>query len=168
MTLAGQVQFDTNAANSDVSATSLAWFRPAKTGAAYYPAGWPGGIGTYLTGAHFVTPTGSSILPGLAAASGPGNAKLEFSDGLLPATITKHLNISTANAVTKIPTTDASYTLTITGTTGALGGSFTHPGHATLKPAIKGIVLQKGANSGGYGFFLSPSTGESGGITLSA
>lgn len=173
MTLGGMIQFDTTLPDSDVIGGGLQWFRPAKAGVSYYPAGWPGGISTDLIGCKYALPVGSSVLPGLGAADPVnGNATLSISEGQLAAGISKNLNISTTNTVTKIPTTDTSYTMTLTTSTGIglVGGSFTHSGSATVKPAIKGIILQKGASRGGYGFFLSPvpvgSSGESGSIQL--
>ncbi|MDZ4289699.1 MAG: hypothetical protein U0984_17165 [Prosthecobacter sp.] len=174
MTLGGMVQFDTTPADSDVAAVDLQWFRPARAGAPSYPSGWPAGISTYLTGAKFATLASSSELPGLDTPNPAGNAVLEFQGGLLTSTITKYLNISSTNIVTKIPTTDTSYTLSLSATTGAFSGTFTPnwASPALVKPTFKGILIQKGDNQGGYGFFLSNSTGgtgaESGNVTLSA
>jgi hypothetical protein len=173
MTLGGMLQFDTTLPDSDVTGGGLQWFRPAKAGVSYYPAGWPTGIFTDVIGCKYALPVGSSVLPGLGAADPVnGNATLSISEGQLAAGISKNLNISTTNTVTKIPTTDTSYTMTLTTSTGIglVGGSFTHSGSATVKPAIKGIILQKGTSRGGYGFFLSPvpvgSSGQSGSILL--
>ena len=50
--------------------------------------------------------------------------------------------------------------------TGEFSGSFTH-NKQTDKPTYKGLLLQKGANARGYGWFLSaPMNGESGGVSL--
>lgn len=173
MTLGGMLQFDTSLPDSDVTGAGLQWFRPAKAGQSYYPLGWAAGVSLDVIGCKYAAIVGSSVLPGLGAADPVnGNATLLISEGQLAASISKNLNISTTNVVTKIPATDASYTLTLTTSTvvGLVGGSFTHSGSATVKPVIKGIILQKGASRGGYGFFLSPipsgSSGESGGILL--
>jgi photosystem II stability/assembly factor-like uncharacterized protein len=177
MSFGGQVQFDTTMADSDLAASDLQWFRPAKAGMSYYPAGWPAGILSDIVGCKFVKPVGSAVLPGLGAVnSATGNATLELSDGLLTSMISKNVNISTTNVITKAPTTDASYTPTLTFTTGVplLGGSFTHTGSSTIKPLIKGIIMTKGASAGGYGFFLSPvpagspTPGQGGGVSLTA
>jgi len=177
MSFGGQVQFDTAQANSDLAATNLRWFRPAKAGMSYYPAGWPGGILSDIVGCKFIKPVGSAVLPGLGAVNpATGNATLEMSDGLLASMISKNVNISTTNVITKAPTTDTSYAPTLTFTTGVplLGGTFTHSGSSTIKPLIRGIILTKGASAGGYGFFLSPvpagspTPGQSGGISLFA
>jgi hypothetical protein len=74
--------------------------------------------------------------------------------------------------VTKIPSTDASYTLAINRATGLMNGTFTHTNGT--KPSFQGIIFQKAGSphSGGHGFFLTPIpavkdyTGESGGVTL--
>lgn len=173
MTLGGMLQFDTSLPDSDVTGSGLQWFRPAKAGQSYYPSGWPAGVSLDVIGCKYTAPAGSSVLPGLGAADPVnGNATLLISEGQLASSISKNLNISTTNVVTKIPAADASYTLTLTTSTGLglLGGSFTHSGSTTVKPAIKGVILQKGASRGGYGFFLSPvplgSSGESGGVLL--
>jgi hypothetical protein len=168
----GTIQFDTDQADSDVTGANLIWFRPAKASGTSYREGWPQGIAIAMTGAKFSVPVGTSVLPGLGATNTDGNTVLEFRDGLLSEAITKNLNISTGNAITKVPVTDNSYALSITATRGLLGGSFLHNGHATLRPVIHGIILQKGANAGGYGFFLSPAPAgttdaESGLLTLS-
>ena len=63
--------------------------------------------------------------------------------------------------------------LSLTQSSGAVSGSFTPDwaNAAPSKPAFKGILLQKGANKGGFGYFLSNVVGdtnpESGGVTLS-
>jgi hypothetical protein len=173
-TLGGLVQFDTTQPDTDASATTITWFRTARAGSTYYPNGWPSGIATALIGAKYNAPSGAAALPNLAPTDLSGNALLQISDGLLASSFTRFLNISTSNTVAKIPATDTTYTLTITPTTGILGGNFLHTGSATIRPVLRGMILQKGANAGGYGFFLSPvatgstTPGESGGFTLSA
>jgi hypothetical protein len=172
-TLGGLVQFDTTQPDTDASATTITWFRTARAGSTYYPNGWPSGIATALIGAKYNAPSGAAALPNLAPTDLSGNALLQISDGLLASSFTRFLNISTSNTVAKIPATDTTYTLTITPTTGILGGNFLHTGSATIRPVLRGMILQKGANAGGYGFFLSPvatgstTPGESGGFTLS-
>jgi hypothetical protein len=75
--------------------------------------------------------------------------------------------------VAKIPTTDKTFTLTATASTGAFSGTILPnwtPTAAAL-PTFKGIILQKGANRAGFGFFLSnipnDTDPESGGVSLS-
>ena len=73
-----------------------------------------------------------------------GNGKLESADGKLPTPVIKTNFDITGNTVAKIPIAD---------------------------PTFRGIILQKGANRGGFGFFLSNIPAdldpESGGVTLS-
>ena len=166
----GMVQFDTGATDSDLTATGLQWFRPA-TASLYYKAGWTGSILVDLIGAKFAAPVaGSAELPGLPAVDVTnGNATLTLSHGKLVSDITKNVNISTLSKVTPAPLGDTSYAVTLTTTSGAIAGSFTSGDH---KPTIKGITLQKGANRGGYGFFLTTvpvypgNPGESGCFSL--
>ncbi|MDB6118840.1 MAG: hypothetical protein JWO08_2621, partial [Verrucomicrobiaceae bacterium] len=113
----------------------------------------------------------ASVVSGLPPVNGVlGNATLAFSDGKLTSTQTKSVNISAANAVTKVPVTNPSYVLTLAPTTGDISGTFTHTDGT--KPAYKGKIIQKGANGGAYGYFLTASpkvidgTGESGGVSL--
>jgi hypothetical protein len=109
----------------------------------------------------------------VALAVPPGSYfNLQFADGKLTAQITKtNFNIN-GSTVTKIPAADTSFTLTTTATFGAFTGTI-RPNWmptATALPAFKGIILQKGANQGGFGFFLSniPSDldPQSGGVSL--
>lgn len=172
VTIGGMVKFGTGLGRTDLSGVDLRWFRGPLDNAPYYPAGWLSGIQMDIMGARYVQLDGSE-LPGLGATSPSGNALLEISDGLLSSTISKSLNIGATNAVTKIPAADASYSLAITASNGSVSGTFTHPGHATIKPAIRAVIYQKGDRPGAYGFFLSPvptgstTPGESGGVTLS-
>ncbi|HYF36711.1 MAG TPA: choice-of-anchor D domain-containing protein [Prosthecobacter sp.] len=182
--LSGILTFDTTQPDSDVTAaTDLLWIRPAvseqpgTTGVnlatQLYTAGWPNGIRVGAIGAHYNSAITVQNSLGLSAVDATnGNAQLELADGKLSEPITKtKFNIS-GNTVAKIPATDASYTLTALAATGAFSGTFTPDWTASAKPAFKGILIQKGLNKGGYGYFLSNATGdlnpESGGVTLGA
>ena len=152
--LTGMVKFDTTQADSDVSGTNLVWLRPAGVSQHYYTAGWANGILFDLVGAKFTAPTGSAVIPGLKPVdSMSGNAILTFSHGKLSADVVKNVNISTLSKVTPVSAGDTSYSVTLAPSTGMITGTFTHSDGS--KPAFKGITLQKGANRGGYGFFLS-------------
>jgi hypothetical protein len=92
-----------------------------------------------------------------------GNAALWFSQGKLSADLSlTHFNIVAGTAagtskVTKVNPKDVSFSLVTTQSTGTFNGSFT-PDWAPvskLKPTFRGVLLQKGANQGGYGFFIS-------------
>lgn len=151
------------------------WVRPT-LGTQAYPRGWPDAITTPAFAArHTITP-GQSLLGGLAVASDSGNAALSFEKGLLTTGITRSLNITPADSVTKIPTTDRSFSLAINHTTGLFSGVFLHTDGT--RPAFQGIIVQTGIPGapapGGYGFFLSvPSkaksiTSQSGEVNLFA
>ena len=168
--------------DSDVTGTDLLWFRPTVTAITHpvanpatelYTAGWPLGIHSNAVGAlYFYVETVQTALQLPVATAATANAELSFTAGKLTAPVNvKTFNI-TKNTVTKIPATDASYTITLSYTTGLFSGAFT-PNWAspsTTKPAYKGVILQKGLNRGGFGFFISNAVGDlapqSGGVTL--
>jgi hypothetical protein len=170
--ISGQVALSIGAA-SDLSAMGLLWFRPFMD-VQHYPYGWPECIKVDFLGAKYAVPANASVLPGLPIADADGNAVLTFTDGLLADPVSKQMNLTTADVATKIPATDATYTLTINRTTGMMTGTFTHTDGT--KPSFQGIIYQKAGSphSGGHGFFLTPIpavkdyTGESGGVTLLA
>jgi hypothetical protein len=69
-----------------------------------------------------------------------------------------------------VPIADSTFTLIINRTTGAFSGVFDHTDDT--KPGYQGIIYQKGANPGGFGFFLTKQpvpidyTGQSGEVRL--
>ncbi len=151
--IAGSLKFDTAPADSDVADVSdLLWVRPALPRASYYPAGFAvhvDAVGTKYTGVPSVNFTqGDDVLP-----TG-GNAQLVFSDGALSSTVIDAVNVNkTTGKVTMIPTTTLDYKLSLTPGSGAFSGFFKHSDNS--KPAFKGVLLNKGANTGGFGYFLS-------------
>lgn len=179
----GVLSFNTAPADSDVSGTGLLWFRPAVTqlpgvtaaalATQLYSPGWPNGIRVNAIGALYNKTTTVQNTLGLGAPHATnGNGKLMFTDGKLTLPITKtEFNIS-GNVVTKIPAANSSFTLTLAAATGTFSGMFTPnwASPAMAKPAFKGILIQKGANKGGFGYFISNASGdlnpESGGVTL--
>lgn len=168
--VAALVTFDPAQAASDLTSTSVLWYRPYISGQ-YYPFGWLEGVTTQLVGAKYTVPAGASVIPGLPAVNPVlGNATLVFSDGKLATTQSKNVNISTANLVTKVPVTNPTYTLAIDTKKGDISGTFTHTNGS--KPAFVGKIIQKGTNGGAYGHFLTvkpkviDGSGESGGISL--
>ena len=166
--LAGNLTFKVQA-DSDLTGVDLLWIRPAKTRATHYPAGWPAGVKCDVTGASYAVPPAGSVFPGLAAVDRVnGNAKIEFSDGKLSALIAKNLNITTANVVTAAPATDRSVAVAINRPRGIMAGRFRHSDGTS--PVFRTVILQKGANRGAFGYFLSTvargtNTGESGGVS---
>jgi len=181
----GTLVFDTTPADSDVSGTDLLWIRPAVTqvlgtslsalATQIYTNGWPSGITVDAVGALYNKTANVQTALGLPAPnSTTGNAQLFFSEGKLTAPITRSRFNVIGNTVTKIPTTDTRYTLTLTPTAGTFNGTFipNWVSPAVTKPAFRGILIQKGANKAGFGFFISNAVGdtnpESGSVTLSA
>jgi len=179
----GTLKLDTVPADSDLTGTDLLWIRSTVTqqsgttaavlATQIYTAGWPNGILVDALGALYNRTLTVQTSLGLGALDAVnGNGKLQFADGKLTTGITKtNFNVN-GSTVTKIPASDTSFTLTVTQTTGAFSGTI-RPNWtptATALPAFKGIILQKGANQGGFGFFLSnipsDSDPESGGVSL--
>jgi len=161
--------------DSDVSGTDFDWFRPWINEAQYYPWGWDEGVKIDLIGAQYANTAGSTVLkkpggPSVPLSLTSPNASLTFSDGGLASSFSKNVTISTANVVSTGTPADKSFSLTLTAGTGKIAGSLTHT-DGTM-PKFQGILLQKGANAGGYGFFLTVApkvvdgTGLSGGISL--
>jgi hypothetical protein len=170
--LAARLVFDLGQSDSDIEAVDGLWIKPAMPASKMYPAGWPAGVRVDVTGASYVKPVASStvsVLKNLGAESASGNAALTFSDGALSGSLVKPVNISSANRVSILPAGNTAYTLTLVPTSGAFSGTFLHSRGA--KANFSGVILQKGANAGGYGFFLAPTTTtattiESGGLSL--
>ncbi len=146
-----------------------------------YTAVWPEGIHLDAVGALY----DKTVDVQTALDLGPlnpavGNGELLLSLGRLTSevsvtkfNITPSTTIGTSIA-TKIPVTNPAFTLVTTQGTGAFSGTFT-PNWSSpdrIKPAFKGILLQKGASKGGYGYFISNRMAdldpESGRVTLGA
>lgn len=161
---------DADASTEDVTGTDFLWFRPAIAKVQWYPAGWPAGITVDLFGARYLMPPATpvtSVFPGLLTPT--SNATLTF-DGGLTVTISNDITISTANTVANVPAAP-SPTMTIAKATGLISGTFTHSDGS--KPAYQGVILQKGSQVGGSGFFMSRATpvnglGESGVVEVLA
>ncbi|HYF36813.1 MAG TPA: sialidase family protein, partial [Prosthecobacter sp.] len=136
-----------------------------------YTAGWPEGIRVDALGALYDKSQSVQSTLGLEAANATdGNAQLHFSDGQLTKDIVKtNFNITGSTVATL---KDSSYTLAPVAASGTFSGTFT-PNWTNpdkVKPAFKGILIQKGASKGGYGFFISNAKSDldpqSGGVTL--
>jgi len=166
--LGGLVTLDDTQTNTDVAAADFFWFRPWQNNVQYYPWGWPEGLDVAMVGTKVAAAsTTVSVVPGLPNAV--PNATLTFTDGQLTSTLTKSVTITPTNAVTNYPITDKSFTLTVNKTTSTVSGTFQHTnGNSTT---FGGAILQKGTNSGAFGFFQTfftkiDGTGECGGVTL--
>lgn len=181
---AGELAFDTHQADSDVHGEDLVWIRPAVSELAgtttaarathLYTGGWPEGITVDAVGALYNAASTVQDTLGLDSASPSGNGQLHFADGKLAADVlVTDFNI-TGNTVAKLPPTNRSFTLSFTPATGLFKGTFTPnwEDKARALPAFQGILVQKGASSGGYGWFHGNRVGdldpEAGGVTLGA
>ena len=167
--VAVKTRFDDTQANSDLSGTGGVWIRPAIATAKHYPNGWPTGIPVEAIGAKYNPAPGGSVLIGLPAENlTTGNADLRAFAGNLTATVTKGVNISPTNKVTNAPA-DTSFSVKITPASGLVSGKFPHTDNTS--PKFSAVILQKGSNAGGFGFFLSTvpnggPSGQSGAVTL--
>ena len=85
--------------------------------------------------------------------------------------MTNTVHISPANAVTHVPL-NSSFTMAIAPATGMITGTFTHSG--STQPAWQAVILNKGANKGARGFFMTTSpkvpngTGQDGEVQVTA
>lgn len=166
--VAGELKFDLDQQNSDVGGNGFLWIRPVQPAALQYVAGWPQGVYLDAAGAKF---TGGPAALSLGQGSvNPvlGNVRLVFTDGLLTVTILRRANVdASTGVVTKVPETTPDYTLQVSSSSGVISGSFKHTDGTTVD--YRGIVLIKGANRAGFGYFLSNGDGGAGGwFTLEA
>jgi hypothetical protein len=165
------ITLDSGKADSDLAGSNLRWIRPAGASLQQYPNGWPSGILLDLVGAKYASVAGTRVLGGLGADDlVNGNAVLRLTEGKLASPVSKTVNVSVGNKVTKAPG-DATFSLSLTPRTGRFSGNFRHSDNT--RPAFQGVILQKGANAAGFGFFLSTApkggpAGESGAVSLRA
>lgn len=158
----GELTFDPSQANSDVMGEGLRWFRPVQTKTQrVYTSGWPAGITVGAVGAKYDPTKNVASSLGLT-----GNGRLEFRDGGLSTSLLKtNFTISSGNRTVKSPIDDATYSLVARQDTGEFSGGFLDEGNRRL--SFRGVLLQKGENAGGYGWFLSgPNDGKSGSVLL--
>lgn len=172
----GVMAFDAQLRDSDATAVDLIWFRPtvvqgSNPATQLYSDGWPGGLRLDMIGARYDGALSVQSGLRLAETSNLGNAQMEFLQGGLSAPVLIDFNV-VGSKLLKLDTRDASYTLYFTQKTGLLRGNFTPNWSlpSSKKPAFQGVILQKGLNLGGYGFFLGNASGnldpESGGVEL--
>jgi len=159
--LSGELALDeVSVTDVTVSGSDLIWLRPALSRSLYYPQGWPTGVRVDTIGAKIVSPGPIDFGQG-AADLVNGNASLIFTEGALTGDIAKPVSVNpgptTAGQVKLIPVANTTYKFVfpvIGGVaTGLFSGSFTHTDGSTT--AYSGIVIGKGSNQGGYGYFLS-------------
>lgn len=176
--LGGWVKLNNGEADSDMrSLDGLLWGRPAIGGTHYYPRGWAESLKVDLIAAKYEAKNNQSILTASTNVQirddvVSGNAELIFSKGQLGpgVELMKVAYLSKADLVTTVPDNDPTFTLKMDRKTGGFSGTFTHVDDT--KPAYKGIIYQKGARAGGYGYFMTvqPRTidymGESGSVRM--
>jgi hypothetical protein len=185
----GILTFDATQADSDVSGADLRWFRPAVTQPTtpklemdLYTDGWPSGIVVDAVGALYDATKTIQVSLGITQTTS-ANADLVFNNVRRKTNSTTYSLINpeytariVGSVVNLVPTTTKAYTLSATQTSGAFSGTVavdtTTPVTDAAKPAFKGIIVQKGANKGGYGYVISATTGDrdpqSGGVSLTA
>lgn len=141
---------------------ALRWFRPAAASpkVLLFPQSWPLGADLTATGAKYDSRLAYNV--GLDLATAPTNtpnASLRFSGGGYAIKLINTFNLM-KTAVSKIPSSDSSYTLTISPATGLFSGTFTPVGApaGTGKPAFRGILLNRAPFQFGHGFFLNHAT----------
>ena len=179
--LSGKLTF-TNLPDSDVAATNLVWIRPAQSSARYYPGGWPTSIKLTAVGTKFDGGSGNKLTNTLDFGQGAenttlGNASLVFTDGRLSAPISKlvsfQTNFTTGHVTRSVPALNPGYTISLVTSSSIYNGLFFGTlSHDGVTDSYNGALLNKGANKGGFGFFISTPTdavsadGESGSVFL--
>lgn len=175
--LLGMLVYDSTQPNSDVSSADLQWFRPDVRGTPVgsrmlaYKAGWPGGITLEAIGALYDGTQTVQATLGLDTASDP--VELFFAEGKLNGPVSVSTFHIDKNKVIKQDNKDKTFTLSFTPKGGFFKGTFAPDWTGAKLPAFNGILLQKGENRGGDGFFLSNHPNpddllnpESGSVTL--
>jgi hypothetical protein len=152
--------------DSDISGTDWFWCKPARDRATQYPAGW-NGIRFDAVGTKYSRPDSLDFGQGVADFVN-GNAKLTLSGGQLVSDVQKTIMVSPdTGAVKAFPPRDPTFKLALTPTNGIFRGRFLHTSGTSAN--FSGILLDRGTNRGGYGYFLSKpkgTTGESGIVFL--
>jgi ELWxxDGT repeat protein len=161
---ATQLVFDASQPDSDLTAVETLWSRPPQPGSEY-PDGWSVGLFMDAVGARYLVTSGQSVLPApdgadedlrgdlLAPTDVEGNAELTF-EGRERDPIVKSVNVSPQDSVGRLPQSDHSFVLSIICPQGRINGHFDHPDKKNMpKPAFDGVIFQKGAHAGAYGFF---------------
>ncbi len=152
-------------ADSDFSGTNLLWLRPESLTARQYKEGWPSGIRVDAAGTKYSQPASINFGQSVTNLT-TGNAWLVFSDGLLSSPERYRVNLDRISGrVTRVPPPNPPYTFQFKSSTGWFQGTFPHPDGS--RPTFRGVILNKGQNRGGGGYFLGSGIGaQSGGVTL--
>ena len=181
--ISGNIVFS-NQAQTDAVCAGMIWFKPDTSAARAplkpYPAGWPNGITTDFIASKYFVPTKPSTknptppnpdtvlglgVPG-ALVNTTDNIFITLADGGLTTNTSNDANLSDKSKVTVHGATAASTAATLLKTafvpaTGAMSGSFTHPGTGK---AVKfaGVAFQKTNTASGFFIFLPPKTAAPG------
>lgn len=169
--IAADAVLDDAQEDSDATALNMIWFRPYQL-TQWYPYGWSEGIHVDMMASKY-TPPPASVFTGLGPVNPTtGNTDLVFTSGLLTSSITKFVNLTPDNKTANAPLSDKSFSLKLVPATGLISGAFTHTDGS--KPKWQGVLLQKGTNKGGHGYFMSSKPavldylGESGKVSWQA
>lgn len=164
----GTLAFDVTQTESDVSSTSMHWFRQAvleTADAATHPYsdGWPQGLEVTALGARYEASL--SIQQGLQLPDSDGvhgNVSLVISEGGLPSAPEWDRFGISGNRVLATPPLPKGLTLTFMPGQGLFKGQFppTWSSPAKTLPEFQGLLIQKGTHRGGHGFFLSNRQGD--------
>jgi hypothetical protein len=150
--IAADAVLDDTQTDSDATALNILWFRPYQL-TQWYPYGWSEGIHVDMIASKYAPPP-ASVFTGLAPVNAStGNTDLVFTQGLLMDAITKFVNLTPDNKTANAPLSDKSFSLKLIPATGLISGTFTHSDGS--KPKWQGVLLQKGADRGGHGYFMS-------------
>jgi hypothetical protein len=182
--ITGNVAFDPAQTQTDAKCTGMSWFKPNTTTFKKplnpYPAGWPNGITTDFIASKYFVPTTPTVknptppnpdtvlglgVPG-ALLTTTDNIFITLADGGLTTNTSNDASLSTKNKVTVHGATSGSTTATglkiafVSGT-GAMSGSFTHPGTGKALKFV-GVAYQKTNTASGYFLYFPPKTAAPG------
>jgi hypothetical protein len=160
----GELAFDPSAADTDLTGADWLWVRPMLRQARNYPDGWPDGVRLDVVGTKHAAP--ASLDLGQGPVRPNGNVGLEFREGRLLGAKNFAVNVDPSTGlVSRVPAGTRDYTLELSKAGGRFAGRFLH--EDGTRPLYQGILLHKGANRGGFGFFLSAGPDiRSGTVTL--
>lgn len=162
--LSGELSFE-DLPDSDVSGLGFLWLRPELPRSPRYPDGWPGGIRVDALGTLFAFPGSVDFTQG-AADPENGNAAFQFSDGGLGDLVAHVVSIDPdTGRLIRVPVPNRDIFPRLNRQSGWLTGRFRLE-DGRLAP-FRGVLLNKGANRGGFGYFITPGRdSEGGGMSL--
>ena len=181
--ISGNIVFS-NQAQTDAACAGMIWFKPDTSAARAplkpYPAGWPNGITTDFIASKYLVPTKPTTknptppnpdtvlglgVPG-ALVNTTDNIFITLADGGLTTNTSNDASLSDKSKVTVHGATAASTAATLLKTafvpaTGAMSGSFTHPGTGKVVK-FAGVAYQKTNTASGYFLYFPPKTAAPG------